>query len=502
MSTEADNYYRAAIARDARFDGLFFVAVTTTGIYCRPVCPARKPLRKHCRFFGHPAAAERAGFRPCLRCRPELAPGLAPVDASSQVARRAIARIQSGALDGDRSLEDLARELGVSSRHMRRVVQQEFGAAPAELARTQRLLLAKQLLTETRLAITEVAFASGFASLRRFNAAFLEQYRWSPTQFRRQAVAPVADSALRLRLPYHAPLAWGELLSFLGRRAIAGVECIRGDRYTRTVALGSHRGWLEVTRPVTDSKDRDGPVTPRPAGATLQIELSASLTPVVAAILPRLRRLFDLHARPTVIDEHLGADPSLRASVLARPGLRVPGAFDGFELAWRAVLGQQVSVAGATTLSGRFAERFGEPVEQPGTPLTRYSPSPATVAAARPSEIARIGVPLARARTLQRVARLAAEQPELLSPGACIQASGAALQRLDGVGPWTASYVAMRALGDPDAFVASDLGIQKALGQRSVAQVLARAEPWRPWRAYAALHLWSTLESKGASHAD
>lgn len=487
MITDADTCYRAAVARDVRFDGLFFVAVRTTGIYCRSVCPARKPRRENCRFFMHAAAAERAGYRPCLRCRPELAPGLAPMDARSEVARRAVARIQDGAMNGDGSLESLARELGVSSRHIRRAVQDELGATPSDLAKTQRLLLAKQLLTETRLPILEVAFASGFASLRRFNAAFLEHYRWSPTQLRRQAGDGDRECSLRLRLSYRPPLAWRELLAFLRRRAIGGVEFVDDLSYQRTVATGKHQGWLAVTHSSDD--------------ALLQVELSPGLTPVIGGLLPRLRNLFDLHAQPVVIDSHLGNDPRLSRSVANRPGLRVPGAFDGFELAWRAILGQQVSVAGATTLSARFAERFGEPLGTPECSLTRVTPSAITVATASEREVAEIGLPRSRARALREVACLAADRPHLFAPGATTDETCRALLRIKGLGPWTASYIAMRALSDPDAFLESDLVIRRVLDQSSEAQARRIAEPWRPWRAYAAMHLWADYPTKEGRHA-
>ena len=324
MRLTEDSCYRALTARDRRFDGVFFVGVKSTGIYCRPVCPARTPRRDRCRFFVAAAAAEQAGFRPCLRCRPELAPGQAPVDSKSRFAHDIAARIEAGALDDDGSLEHLAGEFGLSSRQFRRIVAAELGVSPVELAQTRRLLLAKQLLTETRLPIIEVAFASGFASVRRFNALFRAHYRLTPSRLRKAADSPADGHTLRLTLSYRPPLAWDEMLGFLAARAIAGVEAVEKRTYLRTVALRKHRGWLRVGRAEN--------------GHALSVDLSPSLTPVLPNVLARLRSLFDLDARPDVVAEHLAADDRLRPLVRQTPGLRVPGCFDAFELAWRAVL--------------------------------------------------------------------------------------------------------------------------------------------------------------------
>lgn len=476
MNLDADVCYRALAARDARFDGLFFVGVTTTRIYCRPVCTARTPGRDRCRFFVNAAAAERAGFRPCLRCRPELAPGHAPVDATSRLAHAAAARIAAGALNEGGGIEALAGELGLSSRQLRRALRQQLGVSPVELAQTHRLLLAKQLLTETRLPVIEVAFASGFASVRRFNALFRSHYRLTPSRLRKTRGEADGRGALRLRLAYRPPLAWAELLRFLGDRALAGVECVTGDSYARTVALGKHRGWVRV-----------GPDGGRNA---LAVELSASLTPVLPALLARLRHLFDLDARPDVIASHLAGDPRLGPLVRACPGLRVPGAFDGFELALRAVLGQQVSVRAATTLAGRVAAAFGEPVETPLACLNRLSPGPRRLASAATGELTALGVTARRAETIRALARAVAAGELRLEPGPAPEATVARLVRLPGVGEWTASYVAMRALRWPDAFPHGDLGLGKGLGGLSPSRLCRAAEGWRPWRAYAAMHVW------------
>ena len=372
MRIDTETCYRALAARDARFDGLFFVGVTTTGIYCRPICSARTPGRDRCRFFASAAAAEHAGFRPCLRCRPELAPGHAPVDALGRTARLAAARIEAGALNDDGSLETLARELGLSSRQLRRAIRQEFGVSPVELAQTRRLLLAKQLLTETNLPMIEVALASGFASVRRFNALFRSHYSMTPSRIRRTAGVHSARDSLTLTLAYRPPLAWKPILQFLAGRATMGVESVLDDRYLRTVRMGETRGWVKVE--------------PSARRNALSVEISTSLAAVLPTLLPRLRCLFDLDARPDVIAAHLSADPRLARAASQLPGLRVPGSVDGFEMAVRAILGQRISVPGATTLAGRLAAAFGEPIETPFPMLNRLSPRPERLAMAEPGE--------------------------------------------------------------------------------------------------------------------
>lgn len=472
--------YRALRTRDQRFDGVFFVGVSTTGIYCRPVCPARTAARSSCRFFGNAALAEHNGYRPCLRCRPELAPGLAPMDARQTTVPGIVSRIQSGALDRD-NVDSLAAEFGIGARQLRRLVRDEMGVTPIELAQTCRLLLAKQLLTETSLPVTRIAFASGFTSVRRFNEAFRSHYRLTPGTMRRQGRngdAPT-DAPLRLRLGFRPPLDWPSLLAFLEPRAIASVESVSESAYARTVSIDRHDGWIAVTRSdVTD---------------TLSVEISASLLPVLQPVLARVRNLFDLGARPDLIDAHLGAFPRLAQAVRDRPGLRVPGAFAGFELAWRAILGQQVSVRGATTLAGRFAERFGTPYSAAHEGLRRMTPTAASVAAASPDDIAAIGLPRSRAACLHALAEVLADRPTLLDPGPSVDAALQRLRAIRGIGPWTADYIAMRALRWPDAFPKDDLGLRHALGLRTPSLVRDAAEPWRPLRSYAALHLWTEL---------
>jgi len=477
MDLDTEHCYQALLTHDARFDGVFFVGVSTTRIYCRPVCTARTPRPDRCTFYASAAAAERAGFRPCLRCRPELAPGLSRLDSGDRLAGDAAVRIEAGAL-AEGGVAGLAAEMGVSERHLRRVIGREFGVSPIALAQTQRLPLAKRLLSDTDLAVGEVAFASGFSSLRRFNALFRERYRLSPTDLRRSRPAGPARETLSCEVSYRPPLDWDALLSFLVGRASSGVEGRDGRRYQRTVRSGEHRGWIAVE-----------PVEGR---AALRVTLSAALAPALRPTLARVRRLFDLQADTAAIAAHLGPPAE------AHSGLRVPGAFDGFEVAVRAILGQQVSVRAASTLAGRFAAALGEPLATPFAALTHLSPTPERVAAAEPEELVALGILAARARSIVSLARAVTEGEVSLEPGGDVEATMARLRRVLGIGEWTAQYVALRALAWPDAFPHTDLGIRKALGGGTPGQTLKAAEEWRPWRAYAAMHLWKSLEGEGA----
>ena len=467
--------YRAVCARDARFDGVFFVAVTTTGIYCRPVCRARTPGRDRCLFFRTRAEAEREGFRACFRCRPELAPGQGPVDALPRLVERAVARIEAGELN-ERSVDDLARSLQVSGRHLRRALTASLGVGPLELAQSRRLALAKQLLQDTSLPLAELALASGFASVRRFNAVFRARFGRPPSAVRRELGTSGEAGALSLRLDHRPPYDWDDALAFLAPRAVPGVEEVADGAYRRTLRCGARTGWVAVR-----------PDARRPAlRADVSLSLAGSLMPVVA----RLRSLFDLDAHPAVIGEHLARDRALRPAVALRPGLRVPGAVDGFEAAVRAVLGQQVSVGAATTLAGRVARRFGEPVETPFDGLQRVFPGADALAGATEGDVASLGMPGARARTVLALARAVAEGGLRLDGAGDVEGAMAQLRELPGVGDWTAQYVAMRALGWPDAFPAGDLGVRSALGGASARRAELLAERWRPWRAYAVMHLW------------
>jgi AraC family transcriptional regulator, regulatory protein of adaptative response / DNA-3-methyladenine glycosylase II len=468
--------YQALRARDSRFDGVFYVGVETTGVYCRPICPARTPARDRCRFFAHAAEAERAGFRACFRCRPELAPGLAAVDSIPRLVRAAADRIEAGYLN-ERSAEELARSLGVSSRHLRRAMEAELGASPIELGQTRRLALAKQLLHDTTLSLTDVAFAAGFASVRRFNALFRQRFGRPPSTLRRDVGAAGPGDFVALRLDYRPPFAWRALLAFLSARAIPGVEQVEQDEYRRSVTIGECVGWLAV------GHDR--------AHHALRARVSLSLAPKLPEVVARLRSSFDLDARPSLVGEQLRRDPLLRPLVSAHPGLRVPGAFDPFEMAVRAVLGQQISVRAATTLSGRLAARFGLSAPRPAAGVERLFPRAAALGEASVAELRRIGLPEKRALTILGLAQAVADGRVDLSDRTDPERVLTELQALPGIGAWTAHYLAMRALRWPDAFPAGDLGLRKALGVVSERAAEQRAERWRPWRAYAVMHLWS-----------
>jgi len=474
----ADQCYEAVRTRDARFDGRFFVADKTTRIYCRPICRVKTPGRINCQFFSHAAAAEVAGFRPCKRCRPELAPGRSLMEVSAQLAGRTAYHINQDFL-ADHSLAELADVLGVTDRQMRRVFQEEFGVSPVEYWQTRRLLLAKQLLTDSAITVTDVAMASGFKSLRRFNVLLKERYRLTPTEFRKQQKRnlPTSFSEMTFRLVYRPPLDWDGMLQFLAPRAIPHVEAVVDGVYVRTVQLRR------------DGRDYAGHVHvhQEPGQPALMVRMADSLMPVCAAVLERLKQLFDLHADPVAIGSALGDIAALR------PGLRVPGGFDGFELAVRAVLGQQVSVAGATTLAGRVVLRFGTPLTNVDADPQYLFPSPQRLAAATVDEIGRLGITGQRAKTLIALARAIAKNELHLEPGSRVEDVLGKLRMIPGIGEWTAQYIAMRALSWPDAFPHTDLGIRKALGTDNEKKILGLSEKWRPWRAYAAMHLWQQL---------
>jgi AraC family transcriptional regulator, regulatory protein of adaptative response / DNA-3-methyladenine glycosylase II len=474
MALDPDICYRAMRARDRRFDGRFFAAVVTTGIYCRPICPARAARRENLRFFQSAAGAERQGFRPCLRCRPERAPGLASVDAISRLVGAAIAGIEENALSNS-GVADLAASLGVSDRHLRRVTEAELGVSPIELAQTQRLLLAKRLLRDTSLSQTHIAFASGFGSVRRFNALFKERYGLSPRAIRGKSEF---TETLLCRLEYRPPLAWKALLDYLSARAIPGVESVDATHYRRTVAVDAHQGWLAVCQ--------------ARSGEALDLELSQSLAPVIGTLIARVKRLFDLGAVPDAVSVQLSKDPALAKTVRRLPGLRVPGAFDGFEIAVRAILGQQVSVRAATTMAGRWAQEFGAEIATPFPILNRLSPSARHMADIDPAQIAALGIVGTRANSIVQLAQALATGAIHLSAAADADAEIEALLRLPGIGPWTAQYIAMRALHWPDAFPSGDLVLRRA-AKSNEKQLLARAESWRPWRAYAAHYLWQSM---------
>ena len=473
--------YEALCARDARFDGLFFVGVKTTGIYCRSICAARTPRESSCRFFENAAAAERDGFRPCLRCRPELAPGTDVAVPERSLAHAIGTRLQATALEAA-SVQDLARQVGFSDRQLRRIIRGAFGVTPIELVQTQRLLFAKKLLHETTLPVAAIALHAGFRSLRRFNALFLARYGLAPTRLRRNAAGAVSAGPMRLRLAYRPPLAWTEMLGYFSARAIPGVEAVVDGHYLRTLEIGAQPAWLRVSQAMEED--------------ALIVEFAPEMASHLYPALQRLRAVFDLDANPARIAERFAADKTLRALVKKTPGLRVPGAWDAFEIATRAVLGQQVSVAGATTLSGRLVARFGTPLATPWPRLTHTFPKSEMLAKADVDSIAALGLPRRRAETIREVARAAASGALAFPPGTSGEKAVAQLKELPGVGEWTAQYLAMRLLRNPDAFPAGDLGLRKAAGRGAPiteAALLHRAERWRPWRAYAAVHLWHSL---------
>jgi AraC family transcriptional regulator of adaptative response / DNA-3-methyladenine glycosylase II len=474
MLLDPEACFNAVRARDRRFDGRFFVAVSSTRIYCRPICPVRPPKRENMRFFASAAAAEGAGFRPCLRCCPERAPGLATVDAVGRLVGAAIAGIEEHALSSAR-VGELAASLGVSDRHLRRITETVLGVSPIELAQTQRLLLAKRLLSDTSMSATEIAFASGFGSVRRFNALFKSRYGFTPRSVRgkREAAA-----GLCCRLEYRPPLAFDNLLAYLRLRAIPGVESVDATHYRRTVQLDRHQGWIAV------SLDR--------GGAALKLEMSQSLAPVIGAVIGRVKNLFDLGAVPDAVSALLSKDRLLRPIVAHLPGLRVPGAFDGFELGVRAILGQQVSVKSATTLAGRWAANFGAPIATPFAELNRLTPTAPLVADLAADSIAATGVVGSRARSIVALARAVVDKRVTLSFAADAPDQVTRLQALPGIGPWTAEYIAMRALNWPDAFPGTDLQLLRA-AKMTAKELHARAESWRPWRAYATHYLWQSL---------
>ena len=508
MELDPDTAWNALAAHDARYDGRFFVGVTSTRIYCRPVCRVRTPRRENCRFYANAASAEQAGFRPCLRCRPELAPGLSLVDSSQVLAQHAARMIDHAVRVGASvRMPELAARLGVTERHLRRVFAQAHGVSPIDYLTTQRLLQAKQLLTDTDLPVTQVALACGFESLRRFNAVFAEQVRLKPTALRRAGSAARLGAApgtpgVSIRLGYRPPYDVASMLAFWAQRALAGVEEVEGQVIRRTwcapapasdearagvppAALA--RGWIEIEF----------------LAERHEVELRASphLAAHAAQLVEATRHALDLDADPEHMAPLLQTLSALHPASAATAGLRMPGSFDGFETAARIVLGQQVTVAAARTLTRRLVERFGAPVATPWPGLTRCFPDAATIAAATPDSIGELGIVRQRTGALQALARAVADGLPL-HRGAPLASTQAALLALPGIGEWTSQLLALRVLGWPDAFPATDIGLLKALGlaqARDAPQALALAESWRPWRSYAVIALWRALESSDTS---
>jgi len=530
-----DTCYRAVMARDPRFDGRFFTGVTSTGIYCRPICPARTPARRNMRFFPHAGAAEAAGFRACRRCRPEASPGSPDWNARADLVARAVRLIADGYAD-EHGISGLAQRLAVTERHLRRLLLAELGTTPIALARTTRLQTARRLLAETDMPVTEIAFASGFASVRQFNASFRDAYGRPPSALRAGAPRPrrrparearpgpapagmqvrdgqgpagrgrdgpgrdepgtagpgpgggtVGGTWLSLRLACREPFDGASLLQFLAARAIAGVEEVAHGRYARTVRVPGGSGIVELV-PSPAAGGGNGRAG-RAGGAQVLLRVRLTGLHGIGQVVSRCRRLFDLDADPQAIAAALAADEALAPVVTARPGLRVPGAYDGFELAVRAVIGQQVSVRGASTLTGRLAARHGTRLDGagPAGPLSVLFPRPADLAGA---DLAGLGLTTARQGTLRALAAACVAGRLNLDPGSDPEETAARLAELPGVGPWTVAYIMMRT-GNPDAFPASDLGLRRAMERLGLEP--GRADRWRPWRAYAALHLWAAL---------
>jgi AraC family transcriptional regulator of adaptative response / DNA-3-methyladenine glycosylase II len=467
-------YERAWRSRDARFDGRFFIGVTTTGVYCRPVCPAPHPKSQNVRYFPSAAAAGAEGFRPCLRCRPEASPGTPAWLGTSALVSRALRMIDDGALDDGRGLDEFADRLGVTGRHLRRLFLRHLGATPVDVAGTRRLHFAKKLIDETALPFSEVAFASGFGSIRGFNREIRSTYGRTPSELR--ALRPRQQSSLdpqcyRFRLPYRPPYDWEAALGFLRARATPGVEDVDGTRFRRTIELDGLPGTIEVRH--------------APRASALDLEVRFSNPHALLRIVSRVRQLFDLAADPGVIEACLGSDPLLSRPLARHPGLRTLGTWDGFELAVRAILGQQISVAAARSMSGRLASSFGT-APWAGS-AERLFPSPAQLERA---DLERAGVVRARAHSIRELARRMLHGDIALRDGADPDLTMSRLRAIPGIGDWTAQYIVMRACGAPDAFPAGDLVVRRAVGGLRATDVQGRAESWRPWRSYAVMLLW------------
>ena len=484
-------YERARLSRDARFDGQFFVGVRTTGIYCRPICPAVPPKSENVTFYPSAAAAGEAGLRPCLRCRPECAPGTPAWSGTSTTVRRGLRLISNGALD-DGSIEQLADRLGVTSRHLRRLFTEHVGASPLAVAHTQRLHFAKRLIDQTSLPLSHVSSAAGYRSIRRFNDSFKKTYGRSPRDLRRnnESVSD-RDSALTVRLPYRKPFDWLAMLQFLGDRATPGVEQVVDDTYFRTVIVDAEPGVIECRHLARDD--------------SIALSLHGIATAEIFQVVQRVRELLDLDAPVREISDLFKTDKMLNPLVKMHAGIRVPGAWDGFELTVRAILGQQISVKAATTLAGRIVQRYGRRIALPASLAKRADDLNLGFAFPMPQEIARvrfndIGLVKSRAETIRLIARAVTSGDIKFDNTQDPQEFRDSLMKVRGIGDWTAQYVAMRALKYPDAFPASDLGLLKAMdsgGKISAADLKQRAEAWRPWRAYAALLLWSSLSGSG-----
>jgi AraC family transcriptional regulator of adaptative response / DNA-3-methyladenine glycosylase II len=498
LTESSSGLYAAFVAKDARFDGRFLVAISTTGIYCRPVCRARQPKAQNCAFYNTAAQAEQAGYRPCLLCRPELAPGSSKTDATAGLAQRAARMLEASCASGQ-SLEEMAQRLGCTGRHLRRAFAEQYGVSPVQYIQTCRLLLAKSLLTDTNLSVLEVAMSAGFGSLRRFNDLFKKRYRLSPTALRRkttqdekrkgnqgEVVKTGKMGSVNLLLGYRPPYLFDEMLSFLAARAMPGVEVVRGNEYLRTVRLLSPRGevlcgWIRVKN---ESQKN-----------ALSVRLSESLLPALPQLLAKVRRLFDLNCEPHGIYETLRSMNDIRPGLCVL-GVRVPGSFDSFEMAVRAVLGQQISVKAASTLAGRIVSAHGRPVQTGIEGLTHVFPGPDEMLSLQgpmESHLGPLGVTAARARTIKELSMAFAQGDIEFDLPARPEEEMKKLMAISGIGSWTAKYIAMRAMEWPDAFLETDAGIKKALKPNTSKEMIEMAQAWRPWRSYATVNLWNSL---------
>ncbi|MEA2461262.1 MAG: AraC family transcriptional regulator [Actinomycetota bacterium] len=481
MTPDFDTCYRALLSRDARFDGWFIAGVTSTGIYCRPSCPAITPKRANVKFYPTSAAAQADGFRACKRCRPDASPGSPEWDLRGDLVARAMRLIADGVVDRE-GVGGLAARLHFSERHLHRQLVAEVGAGPQALARAQRAQTARVLIETTELRFSDIAFAAGFASVRQFNDTIRQVFAETPSGLRRRRTSrPQTAGTLVLRLPYRAPFDHASIFSFIGDRAVPGIEEFSDGTYRRTLDLPYSVAVAEYS----------------PASDHIQLVLRLSDLRDLTVAIGRSRRLFDLDADPVAVDEALRADPLLRPLVRKTPGRRVPGCADEAELAMRAVLGQQVTVTGARTLAGRLVDRLGKPLTSADGALTHCFPRPEVIADA---DLSDLGMPGARAETMRSIARALADDELDLDPGADRRESLQRLATIKGVGPWTLSYISMRVLKDPDSFPWGDLGVAHAMerlgGMKGKTAVLTAAERWRPWRAYAVQHLWASLSEK------
>ena len=484
--TNDQGYYAALIAKDARFDGRFFVGIASTGIYCRPVCRARKPKPEHCSYYQTAAEAEQAGYRPCLLCRPELAPGYAITDATAKLAYRA-ARMLEESCGSGQSLETLAGRLGCTTRHLRRVFTAAYHVTPVQYLQTCRLLLAKNLLTETDLSVLEVAMAAGFGSLRRFNDLFKNHYHLSPTALRKKAAGEgIQKSEITLALGYRPPYRWKEMLKFLADRTIAGVDLVKDQAYLRTVRIKSGdgteaAGWIRVENNSLKN--------------VLTVTASDTLMPVLPQVLSRIKRLFDLYCDPAAVYEHLSVMNELQPG-LCLPGTRLPGCFDSFEMAVRAVLGQQITVKAAGTLAGRLTAACGTPVRTGIPGLTHAFPAPEEILALTgpvENHLGPLGIIASRAGTIYELAGLLTAGAIVLDFCPDPEVEMEKLKAIRGIGDWTAQYIAMRTMEWPDAFLSTDVGVKKALKSYPPEEIARLSKQWRPWRSYATVNLWNSL---------